>query len=379
MRPARILKPLVRAEQRPRRVLVELSGTEPSRAVSSDGGLMRVGSIGRRCGRAALLLLGLLILMLGGFRIAALLRESATPEAIAPSAGQFVATSGGQMFLQDQGPRDRVPIVLLHGTAAWSEFWRGTIDHLLSKGHRVVALDLPPFGFSERSPTGAYTRADQAKRIIGALDALNIRRAVFVGHSFGAGATVEAVMRHSDRVAGLVLVAAALGLPADGPIPEASPGAADMFLRLPILPEVVVSATLTNPLLTQRLLAMMVERKEAATSELAEILRRPMTRQNTTRDFVSWVRGFISPDIAAISMSPSNYKSLAVPTGIVWGERDSLTPLSQGQRLASLIAGSEMAVLPGVGHIPQIEDPVAFRAALDRMLSKLAPGTPRQD
>lgn len=380
MRPARRLKPMVRADQRPARVLVDLSSADLSRAGHSRtvSGRNGMRSVARLLARITVLLLGLILLILGGLRVAAVLREVDGSEAIAPATGRFVVADSSKMFLQDMGPRSRVPIVLLHGTAAWSEFWRGTIDHLLAKGHRVVALDLPPFGFSDRSPTGAYTRANQAKRIIGALDALEIRRAVFVGHSFGAGATVEAVMLHPDRVAGLVLVAAALSLPEDDGAPATPSSAVDLFLRMPLLPEVLVSATLTNPLITQRLLAMMIERKDAATPELAQILRRPMTRRNTTRDFVSWARGFVAPDVGAISMSPERYRALGVPTGIVWGDRDTLTPLAQGQRLATLIAGSEMVVLPGAGHIPQIEDPTAFRAALDRMLAKMPVAAPQQ-
>ncbi|MGH6814248.1 MAG: alpha/beta fold hydrolase, partial [Hyphomicrobiaceae bacterium] len=193
-------------------------------------------------------LLAVVVLILGGFRIAAAVREVDTAEALAPRQGRFVETPGGRVFLQDNGPRDGIPVVLIHGTAAWSEFWRGTIDHLTAQGYRTIAIDLPPFGFSDRSPQGAYARADQAQRIVAVLDALKIERALFVGHSFGAGATVETVMRHQDRVRGLVLVAAALGLPEANAPPAQPSGLLMTFLDLPVLPEMLVSATATNPL-----------------------------------------------------------------------------------------------------------------------------------
>ncbi len=371
MRPPRDLKPIDRKSQRPPRVLVSASGTAAVLPAAASRTEPRRRPMLRRGLQAVLALCGLVVLTLAGFRTAALMRETSSAEAIAPVSGQFVETGSGRMFLQDAGPRGRMPIVLVHGTAAWSEFWRGTIDHLLARGHRVVALDLPPFGFSDRSERGAYTRTDQAKRIIGALDALKIDRAIFVGHSFGAGATVETVMEHPNRIAGLVLVAAALGLPEDGVSPEAAPGAVDALLRLPVLPEVLVSTTLTNPLMTRRLLAMMMARKDAATDELAEVLRRPMTRQNSTRDFVVWARGFLAPDLGATSMSPPRYREIGAPTRIVWGDADTVTPLKQGERLARLIGASKLEVLAGVGHMPQIEDPSAFRAALDRALAEM--------
>jgi pimeloyl-ACP methyl ester carboxylesterase len=61
---------------------------------------------------------------------------------------------------------------------------------------------------------------------------------------------------------------------------------------------------------------------------------------------------------------------VAVPTLVIWGDRDTTTPLAQGQRLAQLIAGAELAVMPGVGHMPQIEDPARFNRLLLAFLQK---------
>ncbi len=119
------------------------------------------------------------------------------------------------------------------------------------------------------------------------------------------------------------------------------------------------------------LLGTMIARKEAATAERAEVLRRPMTRSNTTADFIVWLRTFLAPDLAALSSTPANYRKLSVPTKIIWGDADTLTPLPQGARLSGLIPNAEMEVLPTLGHIPQIEGPEAFRPALDRAISHI--------
>ena len=371
MRPARKLEPIAPSQRRSARALTPFADRHAPETEIAPAPPQTRRSIRRIARNALLLLLLLIATVLAGFRVASLLRETQVPEARAPASGRFVETGNGRMFLQDVGPRDRIPIVLVHGTAAWSEFWRGTIDHLANAGHRVIALDLPPFGFSDRSSTGAYSRADQAKRIVGALDTLNIDRAIFVGHSFGAGATVETVMQYPERAAGLILVAAALGLPEDGTPPTPPSKALDTFLQLPLLPDALVSATLTNPLLTRMLLGTMIARKEAATAERAEVLRRPMTRSNTTADFIVWLRTFLAPDLAALSSTPANYRKLSVPTKIIWGDADTLTPLPQGARLSGLIPNAEMEVLPTLGHIPQIEGPEAFRPALDRAISHI--------
>ncbi len=317
-------------------------------------------------------LLGIIVLGLGGFRVAAAWRETDTAAAKAPQRGQFVSTPNGRVFLQESGPRDGIPVILIHGTAAWSEFWRGTIDHLTAQRYRVIAIDLPPFGFSDRSAEGNYSRAAQARRVVGVLDALKIDRAIFVGHSFGAGATVEAVMHYPERVRGLVLVAAALGLPPPDQPPEMPSRAMMTMLDLPVLPELLIAATATNPLLTRSLLGTMIARKEAATEDLAEVLRRPMTRTGTTPDFAVWVKAFLTPDMTARSMQQDSFRAIAVKTRLIWGDLDTLTPLPQGERLEKLIPGAKLEVLKGVGHIPQIEDPAAFRPLLVKLLGSVS-------
>jgi pimeloyl-ACP methyl ester carboxylesterase len=97
-----------------------------------------------------------------------------------------VPTGSGGVFVQEKGPANGVPVVLFHGTAAWSELWRRTTDRLASAGFRVIALDLPPFGFSDRP--GSYTRQDQAARVSDVLRQMQIGPVIIVGHSFGAGA-----------------------------------------------------------------------------------------------------------------------------------------------------------------------------------------------
>ena len=177
-----------------------------------------VTNILRWSGNGLLVLLLAIILVIASFRLAASIRETGTRPQLAPRTGHLVPTRSGGVFVQEKGPEDGVPVVLFHGTAAWSELWRHTSDALAAAGFHVIALDLPPFGFSDRP--GSYTRQDQAARISDVLDALKAPPAIIVGHSFGAGAATELAMRYPDRARALVLVDAALGLTA---APSAAP------------------------------------------------------------------------------------------------------------------------------------------------------------
>jgi pimeloyl-ACP methyl ester carboxylesterase len=185
--------------------------------------------------KAVLVLLLLVVLAIAGSRLAASLRETGTRAELAPSTGRLVQSPSGGVFVQEKGPTEGIPVVLFHGTAAWSELWRRTIDALAAAGFHVVALDLPPFGYSDRP--GSYTRQDQAARANDLLGQLRASPAIIVGHSFGA----VAVMRYPQRAGGLVLVDAALGL-------TATASDAPSLLQPKWIREILVSLTITNPL-----------------------------------------------------------------------------------------------------------------------------------
>jgi pimeloyl-ACP methyl ester carboxylesterase len=308
---------------------------------------------------------------LAGFRVAAALRETNRASDLAPASGRFVQSQGGRLFVQEKGSAEGPPVVLIHGTGAWSELWRPTIDSLAGAGFRVIALDLPPFGFSDRPSGPSYGRSDQARRIADVLDALRIDGAYLVGHSFGAGPTVEAVLRFPHRVRGLVLVAGALGL-SEGTGGNV-PAFAAWLLGQGWLRDPLVAATATNPLATRHLLSKMIYRTERADSATVAVLQRPMTLANSTRDLGVWLQHFLSapPDATALSTDRSRYADIAAPTTLIWGDKDSLTPLEQGRDLHGLMAGSALLVMPEVGHIPQLEDPAAFNTLLIAALRKM--------
>src|SRR3954468_15953300 len=148
-----------------------------------------VANILRWSGNGLLVLLLSLTLVIASFRLAASIRETGTRPQLAPRTGHLVPTRSGGVFVQEKGPEDGVPVVLFHGTAGWRELWRQSSEWPGADGFPLIALDLPPFGFSDRP--GSYTRQDQAARINDVLIYLKARPAIIVGHSFGAGAATE--------------------------------------------------------------------------------------------------------------------------------------------------------------------------------------------
>ncbi|MBI3548200.1 MAG: alpha/beta hydrolase [Elusimicrobia bacterium] len=304
----------------------------------------------------------LLPLLVGNvFLVLAHFRETLSRREAAPPAGRFVKAEDVEIFVQELGPPEGPPVLFIHGMGAWSELWRETMRPAALAGYRCLAIDVPPFGYSQRPADASYGRRSQAKRILGVLDALGVTSAVLVGHSFGAGPTVEAAMMAPERVSRLVLADAALGLGA--PATAASPVASGV-LGVPLLRQALIASTAGNPWLTRRLLLKFVAKPEAVTDARVTLLQQPMAVRGSARALSDWLRAFLTTNDPAMSADRANYAALTMPTLLIWGDADTVTPLSQGEELARLIRGATLQRMPGVGHMPQIEDPPAFQRSL---------------
>jgi pimeloyl-ACP methyl ester carboxylesterase len=135
--------------------------------------------------------------------------------------------------------------------------------------------------------------------------------------------------------------------------------------------EVLVSATITNPLATKLLLQSLIAKKERALPEYVEILQRPTRRTGSTSDIADWLYYFIGSDREAKSADRTAYARMKTPVAILWGDKDTVTPPDQANDLKTLLPQATLTILPGLGHIPQIEDPAAFNDALLKALGKL--------
>ncbi|MEL7253505.1 MAG: alpha/beta hydrolase [Pseudomonadota bacterium] len=298
--------------------------------------------------------------------VAAMLRESDDRADILPDAGRLVTTEDGQIFVLEAGPEDGDPLLFAHGTAAWSGLWGPVLEAKGADGWRAVGFDMPPFGFSDHASDGDYSRPRQAQRILALVEAMEMKP-IFVAHSVGAGPSVEAVMENPQAFAGLIVVGGALAL---GRHEE------DATLPLPLRPaplrKSATALTMTNPWLTRTFLSGFVHKKDAVTDDRVTLLQRPLTRDGTSAAYADWLPNLLVPPQDARSTRAEEYQALDLPVVYIWGKEDTTTPLAQAEELVALTPGARLITLPGVGHIPQIEDTPAFLLALDRALGLIA-------
>lgn len=290
----------------------------------------------------------------------ALLRETADPGQAAGEAARFVPVDGLAVHYRQWGPDDGPPLILIHGTLAWAQTWRDIAAPLGEAGYRVLAPDLPPFGYSQRPSDGDYSRAAQARIILGFADALGLDRFALAGHSFGGGATVEAAMAAPDRISALVLLDVALGLDSK------TGGLLPRFLAMAPLRNSLAAATFANPWLTGMGLRDFIADDALATPERVALYQRPLSVTGTTPAIGDWLlTGLFGEHAGARSRDKANYRALPMPALVLWGREDTVTPLAQGEEIAALLAHSRLVVLDGVNHIPHLEQPQ--RVALEML------------
>jgi pimeloyl-ACP methyl ester carboxylesterase len=295
-------------------------------------------------------------------------RQTLDRAASSPKGGEYAYADDASLFVQRLGKPDAPAVVFIHGTGSWSETWRPSMVAAQALGYQAIAVDMPPFGYSVPPLSSDYSKPKQAARLLTALDSLGIRRAVFVAHSFGAAPVMEALIAHPERASALVLVDAALGL--DSPQTDGSDNALQRLLRRKWLARSISAAYLTNPERTEGLLRNFISEKDKATPEWVRLYRQPLSLAGSYENVADWLPELVSSRGRQRSDDPAEYAKLPWPVTLIWGETDTITPLSQAENLRQRIPGARLIRIPAAGHIPQMEEPEQFRAALQAALGR---------
>jgi pimeloyl-ACP methyl ester carboxylesterase len=246
---------------------------------------------------------------------------------------------------QGSGP----PVVLIHGFGGHTYTFRYLAPDL-SKDHRVVALDLKGFGYSERPAHGDYSLGAQAALVTGLMDQLGIEKASLVGHSMGGAVAMKVASVHPERVARLVLAASVSG---------DSPPMAPAWLVRPFLPVLA-------RLVSRRLLRMSVYDASTITDEMREAYTRPMAIKGSMRGLYQMLRD-------ARKGAPIDYSRLDQPTLLLNAARERVVPAWMSQRIQRGLPHAEVVTVQRAGHLLLEEQPEACSAAIRDFLTR-APG-----
>jgi pimeloyl-ACP methyl ester carboxylesterase len=246
-------------------------------------------------------------------------------------------------------------LVLLHGVATSRLVWRRVIGPL-ARGRRVIALDVP--GFGQSPPAGRGFELEQvADRLVNGVEP---ERFDLVGHSLGGAVAVATAARHPERVRRLVLVAPAGLEPRATRVAAALGAAAEraVYARRAIGYQLVARARGR-----QAMFGTSVADAGRLHPEDARLL---LDASSGARRIASGIRRALEADLR------DDLAAAPMPVGLIWGTADRIVPYAGLEALCWLRPDAAVETIAATGHIPQIERPAEFVAALERILAKLA-------
>jgi pimeloyl-ACP methyl ester carboxylesterase len=257
------------------------------------------------------------------------------------------AVNGITIGFDDEGTGEDV-LVLVHGHPFDRSMWRPQVDHARALGWRVIAADLRGYGETTVVP-GVTPLATFAEDVAALADHLDVARFVLGGLSMGGQIVLECVRQFPDRIRGVVLADTF----AQAETPEGRKSRNDMADRL---------------------------LREGMAGYAEEVLWKMVARHNTAAaEHVSRMMHAAPPEGAAAALRGRAERpdytpvlgTITVPTLVVVGSDDEFTPVSDAEYLHDRIPGSTLVVVDGAAHMPNLERPAEFDAALETLLAEV--------
>ncbi len=265
-----------------------------------------------------------------------------------PPIGKFADVGGLKLHYVDipaGANADLPPMVFIHGASGNLRDQKMAFEKSLKGRGRMIFVDRPGHGYSERGGEEYSDPSNQAKAIAGLLDKLSISKAVIIGHSFGGAITAAFAVHYPQKVQGLVFLA---------PATHPWPGGVSWYYP-------VASRPLVGYLFTELLAlpAGLLSMKGGINSvfkpdpvpanyyqeSAAELVLRPKNFRQNARDVTA-----LKENVKKLS---PRYKEIKVPTVIITGDSDDIVlAYIHSKGLERDIAGSRLIELKGVGHKP---------------------------
>jgi pimeloyl-ACP methyl ester carboxylesterase len=280
----------------------------------------------------------------------------------------LVDVMGVPTYVVDAG--EGPPVVLIHGYGDTADGWRRVVPGLLER-HRVIALDVPPFGRSGQPP--AKKLLDFYKEFFPRLfDELGLESATVIGHSLGGAIALHMALDHPERVDRLGLVAPA-GLAKSPPwwwqVLAGYGPAWRVALSLP--------SPLTPVLIREGMKRFLDSRLLHDPRKLQDDVAHLVTMYSSPKEFdklmaagrccLDSYSGTLLEDSAIIQ----------APRWMVWGRHDGLVPAENARAFSRVHPDAQVHVFEDCGHYPQIELPSRFNRLLRRWIAETEPASQR--
>ena len=272
---------------------------------------------------------------------------------------QMVGTRRGRLSTLQAGSGP--PLLAIHGLGATKGSFLPTVAALAER-YRVIALDLPGFGDSDKPINASYDAAFFARAVIGLLDALELERAHLIGNSLGGRVALEVAMRHPERVERLALLCPSLAWRRE------RPWAPLVRLMQPKLGLVHIAPRPLVEGIVHRLIPGADEGWTAAGVD--EFLRAYLTPSGRAAFYAAARHIYLEEPHGESGFWP-RLAELQAEALFVWGRRDKLVPIAFERHVIDTLPAARHLELD-CGHVPQIERPRHTHRAVDAFLSESA-------
>jgi pimeloyl-ACP methyl ester carboxylesterase len=230
-------------------------------------------------------------------------------------------------------------LIFIHGSGSDHSGWVQQYSHL-HKHYNIVAVDLPGHGAS--SGDGENTVENYCLWVKKILDNLKPKKPILIGHSLGAAISLRFALDHSQDIAGIVPVGGGT--------------------KMPVNPDLLAGLK-TSPALAIELISKFSLAKENR-PKLFEPLKNSLAKANLDvlyGDLSACAKLDLREDINKINL----------PTLVICGEQDKMTPADLSRQIASAITGAQLRLIAGAGHMVMLEKPEDFNAAISKFASSL--------
>lgn len=231
------------------------------------------------------------------------------------------------------------PIIFLHGVGSDKSVWKPQLDHF-GRTRRALAFDYPGYGDSDPAADGT-TRDDYAGAILAAMDSLGIGRAHVCGLSLGGVVAIAIHAAAAQRCASLI-IADSFAVHPDG---------IGIYQR-----GLEASSTVGMRALAEGRAPVLLG------AGVSEELRAEVVETMARIDPAAFRIGL---DAVWLADQRERAAGIAVPTLVIVGAEDRITPPALSHELAEAIAGSQMQVIAGAGHLANIEKPEQFNRLVE--------------
>jgi pimeloyl-ACP methyl ester carboxylesterase len=262
---------------------------------------------------------------------------------------EYVEAAGLRIGFEQQGHGQ--PLVLLHGIPGDARVWRRQLDDLADE-FMVVAWDAPGCGQSS-DPNGPFGVTEVATCLADFVEVLDLGRPHVLGLSWGSGVALELYRIAPTLPRSLVLASGYAGWAGSLPV-DVVAQRLDAYLTAARTPPNEALRDWRRGLFSPSAPAEIVDEAMAIASEFHP------------DSLSALARSFAETDLRAV------LPAIQVPTLVLHGDADTRSPLNVGHALHTAIPGSQLAVLPGVGHVSNIEAPQSFNAEVRRFLQSVA-------